>query len=58
MLVYRVHHYAHRVPHQVIIITGTILPTCKRCGDRVRYVPMMPAQPIESDADLASGSAA
>jgi len=49
----------HRVPHQVIIIAGTILPPRKRCGDRVRFTPMVAGEPIELDVDLdRSGCAA
>ena len=50
--VYRVHHYAHRVPHTVIIVAGTVLPKCKRCGERVQFVPIVTGEPIEYDADL------
>lgn len=50
--IYRVHHYAHRVPHAVIIMAGTVLPKCKRCGDRVRFVPMVAGEPLESDPDF------
>ena len=50
--VYRVHHYAHRMPHLVIVVAGTVLPECKRCGDRVRFVPMVAAEPIEADVDF------
>jgi hypothetical protein len=50
--VYRVHHYAHRMPHLVIVTAGTVLPECKRCGDRVRFVPMVAAERIEADVDF------
>src|SRR5215510_7953287 len=50
--VYRVHHYAHRLPHAVIIIGGTVLPKCKRCGDKVRFVPIVAGEPVESDVDF------
>ena len=50
--VYRVHHYAHRVPHTVIILGETIFPRCKRCGDRVQFVPVVAGDPIEQDVDL------
>ena len=51
--VYRVHHYAHRMPHVVIVIAGTVLPKCKRCGDKVRFVPMIAAEPMDADVDFA-----
>lgn len=50
--VYRVHHYAHRMPHLVIILAGTAFPKCKRCGEKVRFVPMVPAEPISTDVDF------
>jgi hypothetical protein len=50
--VYRVHHYAHRMPHLVTITAGTILPECKRCGNKVRFVPMIAAEPINVDVDF------
>jgi hypothetical protein len=51
--VYKVHHYAHRIPHLVTITAGTALPECKRCGDKVRFVPMIAAEPIATDVDFA-----
>ena len=51
--VYRVHHYAHRMPHLVTVSKGMILPECKRCGAKVRFVPMAAAEPIETDVDFA-----
>lgn len=51
--VYRVHHYAHRMPHLVTVIKGMTFPECQRCGDKVRFVPMIAAEPIETDVDLA-----
>lgn len=50
--VYKVHHYAHRMPHLVTVTAGTVLPKCKRCGDKVRFVPMIAAEPIGADVDL------
>jgi hypothetical protein len=50
--VYRVFHYAHRIPHLVSIAAGTVLPECKRCTDKVRFVPMVAADPINMDVDF------
>jgi hypothetical protein len=50
--VYRVHHYAHRMPHFVTITAGAVLPECKRCGDKVRFAPMIAAEPINADVDF------
>jgi hypothetical protein len=27
-------------------------PKCQRCGDKVRFVPMIAAEPIETDVDF------
>jgi len=50
--IYRVHHYAHRPPHNVFVIAGTILPMCKRCHDKVRFDSVLAADSIDSDVDL------
>jgi hypothetical protein len=50
--VYRVHHYAHRMPHLVTITAGTVLPECRRCGDKVRFAPMIAAESINVDVDF------
>jgi hypothetical protein len=56
--VYRVHHYAHRIPHLVTVTAGTALPKCKRCGDKVRFAPMLAAEAIEADEDFATQDSA
>jgi hypothetical protein len=50
--IYRVHHYAHRMPHNVIIEAGLRLPRCRRCGDAVRFAPLITAEVIENDIDF------
>lgn len=35
--IYRVLHYAHRLPHETAILVLKIFPKCNQCGDRVRY---------------------
>jgi hypothetical protein len=40
------------MPHLVIVAAGTVLPECRRCGDRVRFVPMIAAEPLEGDVDF------
>ena len=52
--VYRVHHYAHRMPHLVTITAGAVLPQCRRCGDKVRFAPMIAAESINQDVDFIS----
>lgn len=56
--VYRVHHYAHRMPHLVIVLAGTVLPKCKRCADKVHFSPVAAGDPIEADVDFLDDLAA
>lgn len=35
--IYRVLHYAHRLPHETAILVLKKFPNCNQCGDRVRY---------------------
>ena len=41
------------MPHLVTVIKGMIFPKCQRCGDKVRFVPMIAADPIDTDLDFA-----
>lgn len=50
--VYRVHHYAHRMPHLVFVSAGTVMPECRRCGDKVTFSPILAAEPINRDVDF------
>jgi hypothetical protein len=50
--VYRVYHHAHRLPHSVFIPAGTVLPTCRRCGDKVEFGLLLQSEPLTSDHDL------
>ncbi len=50
--VYRVYHYAHRAPHEIIVTAGTVLPKCRGCGDKVQFAPLISGEPLESDRDL------
>ena len=50
--VYRVYHHAHRLPHSVFIPAGTVLPKCRRCGDRVEFGLLLVSEPVERDHDL------
>jgi hypothetical protein len=40
------------MPHLVIIAKGAAFPECKRCGDKVRFAPIMAAEPINVDVDF------
>ncbi len=33
-----IHHAGHRKPHRAIVLEGQLLPSCSRCGAKVRYV--------------------
>lgn len=35
--IYRVIHYAHRLPHETAVLALKKFPSCKHCGDRVRF---------------------
>jgi hypothetical protein len=52
--VYRVHHYAHRLPHAVIVLEGDLLPTCALCGPRVTFEFTVGATPISCDPNFAA----
>jgi hypothetical protein len=40
------------MPHFLTVTAGMVLPKCKRCGDKVRFVPMVAAEPIDKDVDF------
>lgn len=54
--VYRVYHYAHRAPHEVYIPAETLVPACRRCGERVQFAPLLLAGLYDADNDLKSDS--
>ena len=54
--IYRVHHYAHRMPHAVIILEGDVLPKCQRCGNQVQFSPMVAGELIAQDPDFTEAS--
>lgn len=35
--IYRVLHYAHRLPHETAIVVLKKFPNCNQCGEAVRY---------------------
>jgi hypothetical protein len=35
--IYRVLHYAHRLPHETAVLVLKRFPNCNQCGDAVRY---------------------
>ena len=50
--IYKVLHYQHRMYHEVTILSGQSLPTCRRCGSEVRFQLVSSATPVEDDADF------
>jgi len=50
--VYNVVHEQHRGQHLATVFKGQRLPSCARCGDRVRFVLVRPAALIAEDADF------
>ncbi len=56
--VFRVMHYQHRVPHDVVVYFGDRFPTCHKCGTRVRFQQILssdstnPTIPVEQDLDF------
>ena len=35
--IYRVNHSAHRLPHEVTLISGEAFPKCQKCADAVVF---------------------
>lgn len=50
--IYKVLHYQHRLYHEVTILAGQSLPSCRRCGQEVRFQLVSSAVPVEDDADF------
>ena len=38
--IYRVHHQAHRVPHEVTLLEGQKFPRCQKCEEAVAFEPL------------------
>lgn len=51
--VYRVVHAEHRADHEVVAITGDILPGCRVCLGEVRFYMERPIDYAAHDWDLA-----
>jgi hypothetical protein len=47
--IYRVHHMAHRLPHEVSLFSGQSFPRCEKCRDAVTFE-LLHAAPAGSDA--------
>ena len=50
--IYTVYHYQHRMPHAGLLVAGQLFPTCRQCGNRVRFELLSNAQPISLDSDF------
>jgi hypothetical protein len=50
--IYLAIHYRHRLPHEITALGGEVLPTCARCGERVRFELLHPATHVAADADF------
>jgi hypothetical protein len=54
--VYRVQHYRHRTPHEITILQGEHFPSCRTCGQQVRFELERAAEHADRDRDLAGSS--
>lgn len=50
--IYRVTHFQHRVPHDVLAIRGEELPPCRTCTGRVRFGFVRTLSHMTEDWDL------
>lgn len=50
--IYRVYHYAHRLPHAVMILRGNVFPACNCCGDKVEFAALLDAELADRDYDF------
>ncbi|MBI2679003.1 MAG: hypothetical protein HYX28_09500 [Candidatus Koribacter versatilis] len=50
--IYRAHHRAHRMPHNVYVNAGTRLPVCQRCGHDVEFGLLMAGPALQTDYDF------
>jgi hypothetical protein len=50
--IYRVFHYQHRLPHNVVMKEGQRFPPCNKCGVRVSFRLSSAAEALLSDRDF------
>jgi hypothetical protein len=50
--IYRVFHYQHRLPHNVVVKQGERFPPCNKCGERVSFRLSSAAESLLSDRDF------
>jgi hypothetical protein len=56
--VYLVRHYQHRLPHEVTVLQGDLLPRCNKCGQQVVFELLREAVRLADDVDLREPEAA
>jgi hypothetical protein len=54
---YRVFHYQHRMPHDVVMKQGELFPTCNKCGEHVLFRFSNSAEPLGLDHDFMAKAA-
>ena len=54
--VYRVQHYRHRTTHEITILEKEKFPSCRTCGQQVRFELVRAAEHPDRDRDLAGSS--
>lgn len=54
---YRVFHYQHRMPHDVMMKQGELFPACNKCGEHVFFRFSTAAEPLSTDHDFMLKSA-
>lgn len=53
---YRVFHYQHRMPHEVLMRQGESFPACNKCGERVSFR-LSNTEPLACDYDFTEQAA-
>jgi hypothetical protein len=55
---YEARHVEHRSSHQVLILRGEELPTCRTCKAGVRFMLIEPINHVRHDMDFAGAAVA
>jgi CheY-like chemotaxis protein len=54
--IYRVAHHKHRNPHEAVLTRGMRFPSCKVCGEQVRFEPISAVEPANGLSRRSRGS--